>query len=345
VLALQDEMATRIARALQLAVDTDTTRQMRRLQSTEAYNLYLHGRALQDQLHVAQLLEAARDFEQALVLDPSFLRAAEALAWTYVAQGYDEDVLSRDAWKSAREAAQRALRIDSNSAAAHGVLGVVYALDEYDWEAAATEFSKGLALNPRDTVTLGYAAIIAQSRGKYVEAQRLFSASLALDPLNPFTLYSIGDMYYKMGNLADSESAFRKCLASNATFDGGHFMIGRIHLVRREIEAAQTEFQADVAADAKDAGLSMYYHATGKNSESDAALANLIKASGDTWPYIVAIVHAYRGERNEAFDWLEQAYATRDSDFLASVRADPELEPLRADSRYKAFLKKMNLPE
>jgi hypothetical protein len=32
-------------------------------------------------------------------------------------------------------------------------------------------------------------------------------------------------------------------------------------------------------------------------------------------------------------------------DFLASVRADPELASLRADPRFKAFLKKMNLPE
>ena len=66
VLGLQDEIATGIARALQLAVDAEDNRPLRHLQSTEAYTLYLRGRALQDQTHIAQLLEAARAFDQAL---------------------------------------------------------------------------------------------------------------------------------------------------------------------------------------------------------------------------------------------------------------------------------------
>jgi hypothetical protein len=55
-------------------------------------------------------------------------------------------------------------------------------------------------------------------------------------------------------------------------------------------------------------------------------------------------VHAYRGERDEAFRWLDKALVSRDSDFVASVRADPELAPLRSDHRYPALLKRMNLP-
>jgi hypothetical protein len=59
----------------------------------------------------------------------------------------------------------------------------------------------------------------------------------------------------------------------------------------------------------------------------------------------VSIVHAYRGERNEAFEWLEKACESRDADLLVSIRGDPELVPLRADPRYKSLLRKMNLPE
>lgn len=107
-----------------------------------------------DQVHLAQLFGAVQDFEQALTLEPSFLRAAEGLALAQVAEGFDEDVVSREAWQQAREAAQRALRIDPTFATAHGVLGFVYAVNECDWNAAQTEFSKALALNPRDPNTL-----------------------------------------------------------------------------------------------------------------------------------------------------------------------------------------------
>ena len=343
VLGLQDEIATGIARALQLAVDADNSRPLRHLQSTEAYTLYLRGRALQDQTHVAQLLEAARAFDQALAIDPFFLRAAEALAVTYVAQGFDEDVLSRDAWQHAREAAERALRIDPNSAPAHGVLGFVHAEDEFDWNAAEAEFSKGLASNPRDPITLSYAAIVAQARGQYQEAQRRNNASLTLDPLNPFTRYTLGDILYKSADFEGAEHAFRSSLASNASTDGAHYMIVRILLARGQIDAALKEIQTEVAIDAKDAGLAMIYHARGRKVDSDAALARLVKESGDTWPYCVATVHAFRGERSEAFEWLEKARVARDSDLLASILGDPELAPLRADPRYKALLREMNL--
>jgi TolB-like protein/lipoprotein NlpI len=344
VLRLQDEIATGIARAMQLAVDADGSKPAHRLQSTEAYTLYLRGRASQDQLHLSQLLEAAQDYKQALALDPTFVRAAEALALTYVAQGYDEDVLSSDAWRNAREAARQALRMDPKSAAAHGVLGLVHALEEFDWEAADAEFRTGLALNPRDSITLGYAAIVAQSRGQFPEAQRLYSAALAVDPISPLTLYNCGDLAYKTGDLDVAELHFRKALAANPMTDGGHYMLGRILLRRGDAEAALKEFQADVALDAKDAGLAMAYHALRRTGDSNAALERLVRESGETWPYVVAVVHAYRGERDEAFRWLDKALVSRDSDFVASVRADPELAPLRSDHRYPALLKRMNLP-
>ena len=113
ILALQDEIATGIARALQLSIDADESPPQRQLPNAEAYALYLRGLLAQDQQSFEKLFEAVRDFEQALALNLGFLRAAEALARAHVDQGFDEAVLSRDAWQSAREAAQRALRIDS----------------------------------------------------------------------------------------------------------------------------------------------------------------------------------------------------------------------------------------
>jgi hypothetical protein len=89
----------------------------------------------------------------------------------------------------------------------------------------------------------------------------------------------------------------------------------------------------------------MIYHGLRRKEDSDAALARLVGLAGETWPYSVATVYAFRGERNEAFDWLEKGLATRDSDQLEGIRGDPEFALLREDARYKALLRKMNLPE
>lgn len=262
-----------------------------------------------------------------------------------MAQGFDEDVVSHDAWQYARAAAERALRIEPNSATAHAVLGLVHAEDEFNWDAAEAEFNKALVLNPRDSVTLYYAALVAHIRGNPQEAERLMAASLALDPLDPYAQQQLGEMLLASGELTGAAVAFRKSLAINATFDGNHYNLGRILLTDGQSAEALKEMQAEVTSDAKDAGLAMVYHAMGRKADSNAALARLIQASGDTWPYSVATVYAYRGERDEAFKWLEKGYVTRDSDQLGGVRGDPEFVGLRDDSRYKALLRKMNLPE
>ena len=345
ILGLQDEIASGIARALQLSIDTGESPSQRQLLSGEAYALYLRGLLAQDQQSPGKLFEAVRDFEQALALDPMFLRAAEALARAHVDQGFDEAVLSRDAWRDAREAAKRSLRIDSKSATAHAVMGLVHGEDEFDWNAAETEFNQALALNPSDPAALTYAAIIAGARGLKPVSQRLFNASLAVDPLNPYTQQHYGQLLFAAGDFADAQVTVQKSIAINAIFDGNHYFLTRMLLARGDFEAALQEIQHEVAPDAKIAGLAMIYHGLRRKEDSDAALARLVGLAGETWPYSVATVHAFRGERNEAFDWLEKGLATRDSDQLEGIRGDPEFALLREDARYKTLLRKMNLPE
>jgi hypothetical protein len=73
--------------------------------------------------------------------------------------------------------------------------------------------------------------------------------------------------------------------------------------------------------------------------------SRLVGAAGGTWVSSVATAYAFRGVRNEAFDWLAKGLATRDSDQLEGTRGDPEFAPLREDPRYKTILREMYLPE
>jgi hypothetical protein len=54
--------------------------------------------------------------------------------------------------------------------------------------------------------------------------------------------------------------------------------------------------------------------------------------------------YAFRGRSDEARRWLERAYAQKEPS-LFYIKAYPALNPLKADPRFKALLKKMNLPE
>ena len=59
----------------------------------------------------------------------------------------------------------------------------------------------------------------------------------------------------------------------------------------------------------------------------------------------IAVIYAGLAERDEAFKWLEKGLTLRDSDQLEGIRGDAEFAGLRADPRYKALLRQMNLPQ
>jgi hypothetical protein len=58
----------------------------------------------------------------------------------------------------------------------------------------------------------------------------------------------------------------------------------------------------------------------------------------------MAEVHAYRGEIDQAFTWLDRAYRQKDV-VLYRLKGDPLLRNLEPDARHKTLLRRMNLPE
>jgi TolB-like protein/Tfp pilus assembly protein PilF len=343
VLLLQSQIASEIARELQIATGAGDAGATARLQNAEAYTLYLRGRSALDRGDRARLAQAQRYFEQAIALDPSWPQPAEALAWTHVMQIQYQLIPSRSGWKQARQAAERALAINSTSAAAHAVLGLVHALEEFNWDAADSELSLALQSDPNNTDTLLLSANVLLARGQLQNAIQRVDAALAIDPLNPELVESHALFMYYSGDLAAAESEIRRCLAISPTYDYARFLLGQVLLARGERDAALRETQQETLDGGRDLGFAVIYRALRNEAESDAAIVRLARQRGELWPYAVAQAHAYRAERKQALDWLDKAYEARDSD-LQFVLNDPLLESVRGDSRFNDLLRRMHLP-
>jgi tetratricopeptide (TPR) repeat protein len=87
----------------------------------------------------------------------------------------------------------------------------------------------------------------------------------------------------------------------------------------------------------------MARHSLGQTEEARRLTADLIKKRGLSQPYAIALVFAWCGETDRAFEWLNRAYAAHD-DRMEDVKYEPLLAPLRTDPRYQALLRTMNLP-
>jgi tetratricopeptide (TPR) repeat protein len=181
--------------------------------------------------------------------------------------------------------------------------------------------------------------------GRQEEALRDINAAISIDPLNPHLAENLGQILYTMGDLDRAEPAYRKGLEIAPLSDGNHFYLSIISLLKGQRDLAQREARAEVAENARDAAMSMDYFARGQLVESDAALARLTSSSADRWPFGIAQTYAFRRDREHTFEWLDKSFELRDPDCLLNVRGDPLLNFVRDDPQYKAFLKKMNLPQ
>jgi tetratricopeptide (TPR) repeat protein len=146
------------------------------------------------------------------------------------------------------------------------------------------------------------------------------------------------------GQITEAERELRTTLALHPEMIGAHYFRGRFLLVTGRFGEALESMQAEETAPWRQLGLTLAYHALGRHAESDAALAQLKAANGVGGALQIANAHAYRGEADQAFEWLERAYQQRDAGLMV-IKSDVLLEGIRRDPRYVALLKRMNLPE
>jgi TolB-like protein/Tfp pilus assembly protein PilF len=343
-LKVQDDIAAGLVRALQISIGADELRARPAIKNVRAYSLYLRGRHALDRLDEEGFAQSAGLFQQAIDLDPTLTPAAAWLALAYEAQGEWGFVVPTIAFENARRAAESALKVDPDSFIPYAVLGAVHTVYDWDWAAGDAALKRALALAPHEPAALFFAARSAMIVGRYDEALTFIRATLARDPLMPYAHMAICWIQQRRGHLPEAEAGVRRALEISPNFVSAHFYLGLVLLARGEREAALAAMRAETEAGGQLGGLAMAYFALGRKKDSDAALARLTRVYAEVAAFSIAEVYAYRGEYERAIQWLERAYSQRDPGLYA-IKGDPPLASLEGDPRFKAFLRKMNLPD
>ena len=343
VLQMQGQIAAGIARALQVTIAERDVLPQRALRNPEAYNVYLQGRHAVDRYDQSGFEEGVADFQQTLQLDPTFGRAAAWLAWTYIVQA-EFGFAPPSNMERARDAATLALRLDPNSAMAYAQLAEISIEYDWDWIGGEREVKRSLELEPRNMWGLLNASGLAAAFGRWEESFRYSNEAIALSPLEQAHWYWLAITRIRAGRLPEAEAACRKTLDISPTYSSAHYTLGEILLLQGHIAAALDEMERETDIGGRQEGLALVYHALGQKADAEAALTRATDVSAGSGAYGLAEVHAFRGEFNEAFNWLDRAYAQKDLE-LFQIKGDPLLKGLESDPRYKAFLRKMNLPD
>jgi DNA-binding winged helix-turn-helix (wHTH) protein/TolB-like protein/Flp pilus assembly protein TadD len=355
IFAVEDTIAERVASTVIKTMagksDVEQKRLTRRYtDNNEAYQAYLRGRYLWNKRTVDSLQRALGYFQQAIRLDPNYALAYVGLADNYTLLSFFTIDAPKDTFPKAKEAAEKALAIDSTLAEAYTALGQVKAYYEWDWLGAESEFQKGIALNPNYPLLHHWRSLNLMAMGRLEEARAAMQRALELDPMLLTPNVNLGRIDYYEGRYDKAIEQYKRAGELDDNFSRTHLRLGMAYAQERRYQEALAEYHKtrEISGETPqvEAQIARVLAVSGKQSEARAALAELEKHSSGQYvpPYDIALVYCGLNETDEAFKWLEKAYADHSTEMIY-FKVDPMLEPLRSDPRYQVILQRMRLAQ
>jgi len=349
VFAIQDEIAKAIADALEVTLTTSTSRPLvkRATENLEAYNLYLRGRYLMNQLTAdiqSSFMQAIASFDQAVALDPSFAGAWAGLSECYSTLGYYTFMPSAEAGPKAVDCAKRAVMYDATLAEGHSALG--WAKTNYHIELATAErdFRRALELAPSYAQAHGYLATLLSALGRFDEALASVNEALRLDPLWLVNRYVRCQVLIGGRKFDLAEQEMRGLMELNASLPGTFWYLGYALGGQGRFDEAAVEIERGIAVVG---GVPLYVcqaalmHAfAGRREPAEKAIAEL---GAFTSAYQMALLHRALGDRERAFQCLEKAVADH-NEVVFLMGVDWRYDALRNDPKFPVLLRAMGLP-
>jgi serine/threonine-protein kinase len=351
IFAIQTDVALQIADALKAELSPGEKNRILRQPTSdlEAYELYLRGRQRLNQLTEEGMETAVDYFERAIEKDPDYALAYAMLAHVYaevgagVVGGALEPV---DAYGRAREAAAKALELDSGLAEAHSSLGIVKLYCDFDYDGAEREFKRALELNPGSADALDTYGRLLAGLERYDEALEVQARAHELDPLE-HRLDRVSTLL-RAGRYDEALEPARRIVDNEPDFAHGHATLGWTYLLLGRPDEGLAGLRQAVSLSPGNtmyrAQLGQALAITGDTAGARQVLRELEELATRRYvsPYHLAYVFTGLGEHDRAMDYLEQAYKERGG-AMYGIKGSFLFGSLRTHPRFKALIRNFNL--
>jgi adenylate cyclase len=348
VLAIQDEVASAIAREIdiQLTPDEQARFANARTVNPRAYEAYLKGRYHGNEWTEGGWEKAADSFRQAIKIDPKYARAYAGLSNCY-AELAGFSLPPREAIPRAREFAQKALELDDTLGEAHLALALVDYSYDFDWAGGEKEFQRAIALNSNYAAAHFEYGLFLTVQGRFDEAQPELGRALQLNPLSPVYAQQRAIVFFIRRQYEKGMEWCRKASDLDPNSWSVHFCLGGGYLWMRKPTEAVPEFQRAVSlapVPVVMGNLGLAYALAGDRDQAHKLIDELDQLSTRRFvsQYDSALIYAGLGLNDQALQRLEKAYEER-SWGVVWIKVNAVFDPLRSDPRFIALLKKMHL--
>jgi len=318
-----------------------------------AYNCYIQGHY---HLHRGESPESwvkAREYLQAaIVRDPQFALAYEALAELWWLAGFFGMIPPKDALPQGIFNATRAVETDSSLAEAHALLAQYCKQLDYSWTEVHREMALALELNSASPVVLmRHATTGLMPFGRVEEAAAELERALELDPLAMFPLFTrmwLETMLWLGRRYERAIEQGRLVLELAPEHFIGHLVIGMVYrdagMFDQSIAAHRKAAELFHFAPVTLGWLGLALAQSGDKTGARALIERLRAMPPKVYvgPSNFAWIHLGLGEIDEFFEWMGRAIDERDH-MITPIKTYPFLDSVRDDPRYLGLLRRMNL--
>ena len=351
VLQIEDSLSERIATALLPQLSGDEQRQLskRGTDSSEAFEAYLRGRYYWNSYTEAGFAKALDCYKHAIELDPNYALAYTGMADYYNWLGVFGVKPFDECSAAAKQAASKAVELDSTSAEAFTALGFAVACHDFDWAVAEAHHRRAIDINPNYATAHHWYGFHLLMEGRFDESLQQMLHARQLDPLSPSIMQALGWCYYQMRRFDESISTYKSMLEAVPEFSYG--LVTYSWTLRHTGPAEESVQNAEKAVEFSSGGqlfvsaLGAAYAAAGRLNDANAVLQRLdqMSAHGYVSPYLLALIYVHLGNRDEALNQLKKAVEIKDA-WLVWMGVEPQLDTLRGEPAFEAMLRETRNP-
>jgi serine/threonine-protein kinase len=351
ILVLQNEVAQKVAAALALKL---LPKEQARLAGAktidpEVYDLCLKGKELIGRFTKVDLDTAEQYFQRALAKDPGSAVAYAGMADVWLYRRQLGMAPPREAGEKGRAAALKAAALDDSLASAHLSLAALFTWTDFDFPAAEREFKRTLELDPNNSLARAFYGQLLLFLHRPNEAMPQVDRAVAIDPLDVnvrvqcAVALTLARRYDEA--LEQANQALRLQPGHSGALAWRFILLHMKQQYAEAVVAATAYYKSTGLADVAEALHKAYAESGYAAALRRATDVELAKHGGEPGVAIdAASNYAMAGDRARALDLLETAYAERDSQ-LPYIGSFPFFDLLRAEPRFQALLRRMNLPQ
>lgn len=223
----------------------------------EAQRQYLRGRYFWDLRTAEGLAKAIDAYGQAIAIDPSYADAYAGLAESYDLLPQFGRADMRGSLARAKSAADRAIALNPNLAAAHRAKGFALFFGDWDIPGSEAEFRRALNLDPRSAQTHQWYASSLYSRLDGPDSIREIDEARRLDPVSPAIAADAAFIHAEFDDYGAGVRALQEIEQTQPTLASPPSFLQGLYLGRGEYEnyIAEARRYAAITRDPDDAAL------------------------------------------------------------------------------------------